>query len=319
MHVPGVVCARGTMMRFGREECDGRMVAEQCAPCWAQTRGLPRALGEALLPLWLRFGPGLAEAAAGRGRTLLAAPARIAQSRAELLRVAALSDELVVVCDWLREALVVNGIAAERITTCRQGVRLPEPGAERGPWPRAADGPQLRVGFFGRADPVKGLDSLVRAVRALDPRCDVALGVHTVQNRAADAVELARVTALAAGDPRIRFLPPAPAGKVQDAMRAYDVIAIPSRWLETGPIVAMEALAAGIPVLGSDLGGIAELVAPGETGWLVPVDDVVAWSRQLERLCAPGAAALRFELGAAPLISQRAVAERMLALYAPPP
>jgi glycosyltransferase involved in cell wall biosynthesis len=319
MHVPGVVCARGTMMRFGREACDGRMIAEQCAPCWAQTRGIPRAVGEAVEPLWQRFGPQLASTAFGRARTLLWTPARIAQSRAELLRVAELSDELVAVCDWLRDALVVNGVAAERITTCRQGVRLPEPGAERGPRPREVGDPQLRVGFFGRADPVKGLDLLVQAVHAIDRRHDVALSVHALQNRPEDTAVIARATALATGDPRIRFLPPVPADQVQSAMREYDVIAIPSRWLETGPIVAMEALAAGVPVLGSDLGGLAELVAPGETGWLVPFGDVAAWSRQLAHLCAPGAAALRFELGAAPLIAQRAVAERMLALYAPPP
>src|SRR5690349_4003549 len=48
MHVPGVVCARGTMMRFGREPCDGRMLPGRCAACWAQTRGLPRVLGEGL-------------------------------------------------------------------------------------------------------------------------------------------------------------------------------------------------------------------------------------------------------------------------------
>ena len=104
-----------------------------------------------------------------------------------------------------------------------------------------------------------------------------------------------------------------------DAMRDYDVIALPSRWLETGPIVAMQALAAGIPVLGSNLGGLRELIVPGKTGWLLPHDDVAAWSRQLERLAAPDAAALRFNLDAAGLIDEREVAARMHALYAATP
>ena len=319
LHVPGVVCARGTLMRFGSEACDGRMLAGRCAACWAHTRGVPRVLGEALEPVWVSLGPRLAGSRRGRLSTLLRAPERICEARAALLRIAELSDELVVVCDWLREALVANGIAAARITTCRQGVALPAPGAERGPWPRTDSSPALRVGFFGRGDPVKGLDSLVRAVRALDAGHDLQLDVHALQNNAVDRAGVARAQALAAGDPRVRFLPPVPTGRVQDAMREYDVIAIPSRWLETGPIVAMEALAAGVPVLGSDLGGIAELVAHGETGWLLPADDVAAWSRELARLCAPGAVALRFELGAAPLIAQRAVAERMHALYAAAP
>jgi glycosyltransferase involved in cell wall biosynthesis len=318
-HVPGVVCARGTMMRWGREACDGRMLAGRCSVCWAQARGVPRGLGRALEQTWIRFGPALAGAGGGPVRTLLQIPARISAAHATLLRIAELSDRLIAVCNWLCDALVLNGIAAQRITTCRQGVQLPPSGAERGPRPRSEARPALRVAFFGRAAAIKGLDTLVRAVRALPPACDLALDVYALQNSPEDAAALARSTALATGDPRIRFVPPAAAGRVQETMRDYDVIAIPSRWLETGPIVAMEALAAGVPVLGSDLGGIAELVAHGETGWLVPAEDVGAWSRQLERLCMPGVAELRFELGAAPLIAQRTVAERMHALYAAPP
>ena len=53
-----------------------------------------------------------------------------------------------------------------------------------------------------------------------------------------------------------------------------DVLAVPSQWLETGPLVVLEAFAAGTPVIGSDLGGIRELVSDGRDGLLVPHDDV---------------------------------------------
>jgi glycosyltransferase involved in cell wall biosynthesis len=60
-------------------------------------------------------------------------------------------------------------------------------------------------------------------------------------------------------------------------MQAYDLIAVPSTWLETGPLVVYEAFAASVPILGSDLGGIAELVEDGQTGRLLPVSKVKAW------------------------------------------
>ena len=67
-------------------------------------------------------------------------------------------------------------------------------------------------------------------------------------------------------------------------MADYDLIAVPSRWLETGPLVALEAFAAGVPVLGANLGGIAELVRDGVDGVLVAADDPAAWAAAIERL-----------------------------------
>ena len=43
-------------------------------------------------------------------------------------------------------------------------------------------------------------------------------------------------------------------------MANFDLLAVPSQWMETGPIVVLEAHAVGTPVLGANLGGIAELV-----------------------------------------------------------
>jgi glycosyltransferase involved in cell wall biosynthesis len=100
-------------------------------------------------------------------------------------------------------------------------------------------------------------------------------------------------------------------------MRAHDVLAVPSLWLETGPLVAMEALALGVPVLGSRLGGIAELVEHGVTGWLEPPGDVARWSTRIAELARdPAAVAQAAERArAARMPESGQVAEAMLALY----
>ena len=97
--------------------------------------------------------------------------------------------------------------------------------------------------------------------------------------RAADAL-----AAQAAADPRIAIRAPVAADAVTATMADYDVIAIPSRWLETGPLVALEAFAAGVPVIGSDLGGIREIVRDGVDGLLVSADQPAAWAATLDRL-----------------------------------
>ncbi len=49
-------------------------------------------------------------------------------------------------------------------------------------------------------------------------------------------------------------------------LETIDVLTVPSRYMETGPIVVQEAQALGIPVMGADLGGIAERVRDGVDG-----------------------------------------------------
>jgi Glycosyltransferase len=59
-------------------------------------------------------------------------------------------------------------------------------------------------------------------------------------------------------------------------------VVVPSQWMETGPLVVLEAFAAGVPVIGSNLGGIADKVQHGHNGLLVsPWDSEHAWSDAL--------------------------------------
>jgi glycosyltransferase involved in cell wall biosynthesis len=61
---------------------------------------------------------------------------------------------------------------------------------------------------------------------------------------------------------------------------------VPSQWLETGPLVVMEAFDAGIPVIGSALGGISELVRDGVDGLLItPPTSTDAWRDILIDVC----------------------------------
>ena len=87
-----------------------------------------------------------------------------------------------------------------------------------------------------------------------------------------------RLERRAAGDRRIVFRAALPPEAVREAMRGCDIVAVPSRVLETGPLVVLEAFDAGTPVLGAGLGGVAELVSDGIDGLLVPPDDPAAWA-----------------------------------------
>jgi len=82
-----------------------------------------------------------------------------------------------------------------------------------------------------------------------------------------------------------------------EALRRSLFTVAPSIWPEPFGIVALEAAAAGKPVIASDIGGLRDIVIDGETGLLVPPDDRVALAEAMRRLIGDGE--LRQRLGAA--------------------
>ena len=85
-------------------------------------------------------------------------------------------------------------------------------------------------------------------------------------------------------DPRVTFGPEVARAGVRKVLAGYDVLCCPSLALESGPIVAIEAHAAGTPVIGSRLGGLAETISDGVNGRLVPPGDVPALTAVLNEI-----------------------------------
>jgi glycosyltransferase involved in cell wall biosynthesis len=83
-------------------------------------------------------------------------------------------------------------------------------------------------------------------------------------------------------------------GSVPDAARlfpAFDLCVLSSR-TEGTPIVLFEAMAAGVPIVATRVGGVPDMVSPAE-GVLVPPDDPIALAAEIRRACADPAAAAR--------------------------
>jgi len=90
---------------------------------------------------------------------------------------------------------------------------------------------------------------------------------------------------------------------------------VPSQWLETGPLVVLEAHAVGTPVLGSNLGGIAELVKHNVDGLLIPPHDIRAWTDALARLAMDANLLERLRQGIRPVRTIGTEAADTAALY----
>jgi glycosyltransferase involved in cell wall biosynthesis len=220
----------------------------------------------------------------------------------------ALPDRFVALTPWVRDLLIANGVCADRIVLSKHGWT----GQTRASSRRGRGG--LRIAHLGRLDPVKGTGLLVRAVREVTT--PVELDIFGVVQGPEDVSRLASLREMSAGDPRIRFLPRLEPRSVVEALSDYDVLAVPSQWLETGPLVVLEAFAAGVPVLGSDLGGIAEKVRHGVDGVLVnPHGSQDAWRAAIEELAADPGRVQLLKSGVRPPRPADVVADEMQALY----
>jgi colanic acid/amylovoran biosynthesis glycosyltransferase len=132
----------------------------------------------------------------------------------------------------------------------------------------------------------KGLHVLVEACAQLRERLPIRCTL-VGEGPFRDRLE-ARVRELGLGD-RVHFLGPVSEERVGELLREADIFVAPSVVARDGqmdgiPVALMEALAAGVPVVASDLSGIPELVVHEQTGLLVPPGDATALAAAIERL-----------------------------------
>lgn len=316
IHVPGPICLRGTMLRNGLATCDGVVTPSGCASCWLQSRGMS-SVGRAALSriptsIGAMFRP------MGRAGTALAATALVHDHYNRLLAAAQCADHVVAVCQWLYEALRANGIPSGKLSLNRQGVtRAPAIGraAAKRRAGRGHSGP-LVVGFLGRWDPVKGVGMLVEAMLRVPEHCLIELHMHAPEASDPDmASHMREMRQKVASHQRIKM----GAGLLPEQVSAFldtiDVLAVPSQWLETGPLVVLEAFAAGVPVLGSDLGGIRELVKDGFNGRLLRHDAPADWARAFCDLAESPETLEHWRSGIGPVRTMREVAAQTRQVY----
>ncbi len=159
-----------------------------------------------------------------------------------------------------RHTVDAEEVAADEVERIRRLV-APEPG-------------DFAVLYAGRWTPGKGIAELLSAFAAVDdPRLRlVLLGGPPPSGEGVDAEVLATTQAI-----RDRVVLVGEVSDVWPYIYACDAVAVPSVKPESYPTIALEAIAAGRPVIASDIGGLPEIVHPGR-GWLLPPGDIDAWA-----------------------------------------
>jgi glycosyltransferase involved in cell wall biosynthesis len=181
-----------------------------------------------------------------------------------------------------RYTVIPNGIDVDAYT-CDPGRRQ----SLRRQWGVGED--RCLLAFVGRLDPQKGVDVLISALSHLGARREpmdvVIAGEGPLEHIVRTYAEVGE------GGGRCRVL--GYVHNVADVYSAADALVLPSRWEGFG-LVAAEAMAAGLPVIGTNVPGLGHVVVHGETGLLVPPDDVQTLADAMAALAADEDARARY-------------------------
>ncbi len=173
------------------------------------------------------------------------------------------------VADWY----AAHGLPANRLQTIPHGLPLPtfEPRREK------PSGRPFRFGYIGGLTRQKGVHVLIDAFNGLEPGGE--LWVAGDETAEPDYVAQLRASA----SPAVRFLGKLSRAAVWETLAQVDVLVAPSLWYETFAFVVSEAFTAGVPVIASRLGPLAERVRHEVDGLLAPPGDVLALRQALRR------------------------------------
>lgn len=177
---------------------------------------------------------------------------------------------IIAVSNAVRRGLIETGVPAAKIEVIHPGVALPET-APRNRLRFGLGETDFVIGHMGAFTKEKGQDVAVAAAGLIQsslPRARFVL--------AGDGALLAEIRRSAPGN----VIFPGFVGDHAAFFSALDVFIMPSR-SEAWGLAALEALAYGVPVIASDIGGLPEIIEPGDGGLLIPPGDPAALAQAI--------------------------------------
>jgi len=276
LHDYYAICARADLVRPDGTMCAGPEGGRRCADCFPP----PGAVfaGESLAHrakrvLSARLGRGGAMRYWLLSRAESVFRARLDHMHQELERAAAL------ICPSAalkREIASVWPDLDSRLSVLPHGIDTTwSTQVSRGPSER------LRFAFVGSLTPHKGIELLLEAFRRVGQEAaELTLYGAWASPDPAFRERVTRIAAETGANLRGRY----EAGDLPAIYSEVDVAVMPSTWKETAGLSVLEAFAAGVPVIASNLGGLPEAVADGKDGLLFRAGDVADLAQKMQEL-----------------------------------
>ncbi len=245
------------------------------------------------------------------------------------------AEALIAPSQALGDRAVSVGFPPSKVWVVPNGIAIGDPpahtqdvpggtGADSLPTAENRDRRTIRFAFIGRVVPIKGVHVLIRAFQEVQnrgeeqtrPRADPGRpGAELLIYGPESPTYGPEIRRMAAGWEDIHFQGRLEPENLQSILAEIDVVVMPSVCVENMPLVALEGLSAKIPVIGSDVGGLAEIIRDSENGFLFPMGDVAALAHRMRTILEKPAIleGMRERIG--PVMSIEENARRVEAIY----
>ncbi len=185
--------------------------------------------------------------------------------------LAHLCDSVVCISEYEYRAALESGLPESQLRVVLNGIAShgATPSGDAPSWPAG----KWRLLFVGRFDHQKGVDLFCQALSRLGTTASGILAGEAV-------LASGKNLKLPENAVSVGWLTPS---ELEFLFSSADVLVVPSRWEGFG-LIAAEAMRAGLPVIATRVGGLAEVVIDGETGFLIEPNNVDAIVRAIGRL-----------------------------------
>jgi glycosyltransferase involved in cell wall biosynthesis len=157
----------------------------------------------------------------------------------------------------------------------------------------------VRFAYIGGLAWQKGVHVVIQAFRQLHGPVELWI----VGDESANPAYVADLRANS--NESVRFLGSLPHVEVWKILGQVDAVLVPSLWYETFSLITHEALAAGVPVIASHHGVLADAIRHGVDGMLVTAGDVSGWRDALQEAVTNPACLAHLRSGVRPPLSQK--------------
>jgi glycosyltransferase involved in cell wall biosynthesis len=178
--------------------------------------------------------------------------------------------------EYVREQLIKHGLPPEQVVTLRCGVIIPESPTEP---LTLKNHKNQRILFAGRISPNKGLEWLLKTLKFTNPQIQLDI--------AGDGWDRPRMEKLAhqlGVSDRVTWHGWCTSEKLDSLYQQCFSVVFPSLWHEPAGLITLEAYARYRPIIASAVGGIPEHIRDGETGILVPANDIESLANAIDKL-----------------------------------
>jgi len=279
------ICMRHTLLRPDNVLCKGPDHRYRCLRCAGVTHRFAAPLTTKYREPWLWLTAAwheLRNVLARDGRNELVRDIRnIARRKKHLRSLLLQSDRIIAFSNFQKSMYVRNGFPRDRISVIGHsgGYRSTSAGSVGVDRPKGC----FRIISIGTLAEFKGAHVLIEALRRV-PALDCELVLYGAPGP--DAAYVDGLRRAASEDRRVRLAGTFPARDMGKILMSASILAHPAIWYENNPLVVQDALAAGVPVVASDLGSLSELVGPVAGCTVLPAGDVDAWAAWLKNYVA---------------------------------